>query len=548
MVQIPLDEMNPALIDAVILTEDVRFREHHGIDLTSILRAVKANWRAGRYVQGGSTIPQQLIKMTMLSPEKKMTRKILEASMAVAADLIYSKDTILKSYLNRVYLGHVGARPVQGVGEASRLYFAKKCSDLSVEECAMIAGMIKAPNVINPIKRPARARKRRNMILGLLRDAGKISEPEYIRAANSLVSMRNPELISVKAKAFMDLIKARASEFGELKEKISKARVLSTTIDPLEQEKSNKVYRSLITDGQKGRIIRIDTVNGQIKAYAGSLKWSGAGGALDTISPFLALAALSPENGAPPRYTLTTPFYPSKAPRKPVTFTKAFHVHRKQLLDKLISGLGVARISRVLENCNIPFRVTNGRIELQPMTPMELACKYSVFPGLGRGVKPHFLITAESGPNFSGSQSGFKVPVQSSVIFLVNRLLKPYSLIQKRHGLSTGLWKAPSIIVSKESNGVWGIAYWHENLTLVRFSDTTLPLESVSAALEKLNPKPKHYVHKRYPPPNGLLFRKVCLESGLRATSLCARVVAAPFLKGTQPSEWCPLTKHESGP
>jgi len=123
--------------------------------------AIKTNIKARRYVQGGSTISQQLIRMTILRPEKTLWRKINEVFLALAADAIYSKGTILQAYLNRIYLGHWGSLPVKGVEEASRNFFGKSLNELDPADCAFLAAAIRAPNVINPFKHPERAKGRR---------------------------------------------------------------------------------------------------------------------------------------------------------------------------------------------------------------------------------------------------------------------------------------------------------------------------------------------------------------------------------------------------
>ncbi len=127
---------------------------------------------------GRSTIPQQLIRMTILTPEKTMGRKVNEISLALVADAIYSKKTILQAYLNRVYFGQWGPFPIQGVAEAARHLFGKDVSELDAAECSLMAATIRAPGVINPHRHLERTLTRRNMVLGLLFKAGKISREQ----------------------------------------------------------------------------------------------------------------------------------------------------------------------------------------------------------------------------------------------------------------------------------------------------------------------------------------------------------------------------------
>ena len=202
-----LDKIPRPLIDAILVTEDSHFFSHQGIDLESIMDAIKTNIKARRYVQGGSTISQQLIRMTILRPEKTLWRKINEVFLALAADAIYSKNTILQAYLNRIYLGHWGALPVKGVEEASRNFFGKSLNELNPADCAFLAAAIRAPNVINPFKHPERAKGRRDTILGLLLKAGKISREQYDESINQPVKMLRNTTQPVRAVAFWELIK-----------------------------------------------------------------------------------------------------------------------------------------------------------------------------------------------------------------------------------------------------------------------------------------------------------------------------------------------------
>lgn len=545
MRKLKLSEINPTLIWAVVLTEDTRFYEHSGIDPTSIIRAIKANWKAGEYVQGGSTIPQQLIKMTMLTPEKKMRRKVIEASMAIVADLIYSKDKILQSYLNRVYFGHIEQYPVKGVGEASRLYFAKECSDLEAEECATLAAMIKAPNVISPFKRPARVLRRRNMILGLLKDAGKITEQEYVRACNTAVSMRRPNFSQVNAKAFLNNI--IINDHSKSLQKIAdfERRYILTTLDPIEQKKATESLNSIKVNDSKGLLILVDSHSGAIKAYTGTTGWSGSGGALDTYSPFILFAGLAKENGDPPRFSLTSPFFMTEKSAKSQTFREAFYKNRKLFLDRLLADLGKSKIADSLNLFGVPFEFSDqGGFEVTPQRPLFILEKYAFLSGLGSRAKFTGLKTLKNGINGDDKAERLFVNADRAALYLVNRLLKPYPVKSKGPGAVSGLWKLPSINVSREKTGTWGVAYWCNNLVIIRLSDPNIQYSLMENALKAALPKPKYSVYKRYPAPEDLLFRKVCLESGLRATSLCVDVIKTPFIKGTQPSDWCPL-KHD---
>jgi 1A family penicillin-binding protein len=171
LLPVPAQQMSPNLVNAVLSIEDRRFYQHGGIDLTSIIRAAKQNIEAGRIVGGGSTITQQLTKMLFVGPQRTFKRKIQEAAIAIWLDLRLTKNQILTSYLNDVYLGS-GAT---GFPAAAKLYFGKTVADLSVPEAAMLAGMINAPSRDDPIHHLDTARTRAAAVLDAMVANGKLT-------------------------------------------------------------------------------------------------------------------------------------------------------------------------------------------------------------------------------------------------------------------------------------------------------------------------------------------------------------------------------------
>ncbi|HWS70764.1 MAG TPA: transglycosylase domain-containing protein, partial [Thermoanaerobaculia bacterium] len=164
--------------DAFVAAEDVRFHHHIGVDPIGLARAAFANLRAHGIAQGGSTIDQQIIKGRFLSNERTWRRKIVEMLLAVALDARLSKDEILEIYLNDVYLGHSGGKPVLGVDEAARVYLGKTADRLRVDEAAMLAGIIRAPNRDTPDKRSDAVRARRDAVLHVMRDHDWITDAQ----------------------------------------------------------------------------------------------------------------------------------------------------------------------------------------------------------------------------------------------------------------------------------------------------------------------------------------------------------------------------------
>ena len=162
----PLEDIPPMLVEAFIAAEDSRFYEHSGIDFKSILRAFFKNLEAGTIVQGGSTITQQVTKSFFLTPERSYKRKLKEAVLAYRISETFSKEEVLFLYLNQIYLGH-GA---YGVQAAAQNYFDKPVQELTLAECAILAGLPQAPSRYSPHRYPERARQRQLYVLSRMED------------------------------------------------------------------------------------------------------------------------------------------------------------------------------------------------------------------------------------------------------------------------------------------------------------------------------------------------------------------------------------------
>ncbi|MGH7878286.1 MAG: transglycosylase domain-containing protein, partial [Candidatus Binataceae bacterium] len=209
---VPLTEMPPGMIYAVMAAEDHRFYAHHGIDLVRTLKAAWIDFNAGHVVQGGSTLTQQLVKNFFLTSKRDWHRKIQEALMAYIVERRYSKDQILENYLNDIYLGQRGQEGIYGIWEAAQFYFSKEPRDLSVAEMATLAGMIRSPNRFNPIRHAEAVRVRRNEVLGAMIQDGYLSKAAYDQAMTEPVRAREPYLETNDAPYFVDYVKHELAE------------------------------------------------------------------------------------------------------------------------------------------------------------------------------------------------------------------------------------------------------------------------------------------------------------------------------------------------
>lgn len=546
---VPLEKIPSLLIDAIVLTEDSRFFLHQGIDLASIVRALQTNIRAGKYVQGASTITQQLMKMTLLSPKKTLARKINEVMLSVAADAFYSKKTILQAYLNRVYFGHWGMYPIKGVAEASRNLFGKDLTELSPAECALLAATIRAPNVINPHRHPDRARSRRNMILGLLFKAGKISRDAYDEAIVYPVKMRRPGAPPVKAPAFVEMVKeSLQTDFPGAGN--GRTAVL-TSLDPILQSEADSHVKQLGEPGLQGCLIIADPQTGLIKALTGPSprKWSGGVVVTaESLLPFMVIPSLVPEKQEHPKFTLTAQVFGPRLVGGSVTFREAFNKERPLLIEKLMGLIGPERIVSQLKEFGINAkRRGEYEIEVKPITPLRMARSYCILANLGHDVplNPGVGVVEE----FSRAEKPKMehIPTKPAFLYMVNHLLKRLDASSSREGMPDRIRLEPSVFVSQSAEGLWGVCYRQDALVLLSLPGTHLNEERVRKLMIELLPPPGPGTAGSSEVPDGVVMRRICVMSGLRATSMCPHVIMEPFLKGTQPTEWCPI-RHESSP
>jgi 1A family penicillin-binding protein len=228
-VEVELARMSPHLRDAVVAVEDSRFYEHDGIDAIRVVGAVLTDIREGRAAEGASTITQQLARVSFLSRDKTLRRKLREAILAQQIEKLYAKDEILEIYLNKVYFGD----GLYGAEAASRGYFGKPASDLSLGEAAMLAGIIRAPSTSNPVVNLERATERRNVVLKLMRDHGFINRIDGEAAMAETVALHDNLRQEDSAYLhFKEIVRRQLLErFGKDAVYLGRLRVY-TTIDP----------------------------------------------------------------------------------------------------------------------------------------------------------------------------------------------------------------------------------------------------------------------------------------------------------------------------
>lgn len=239
---VSLDELPPHVAQAFVAAEDDRFWEHRGVDLPSIARAAVANWRAGRTVQGGSTITQQVVKNVLLSPERSYTRKLKEAVLAVRLEREVSKQTLLELYLNLIPLGS----GTYGVEAAAREYFGVSARDLDVGQAALLAGLTPAPSRYSPHRSRTRAAERRSLVLERMVAEGVIDEEQRARFETAPVLGSIPQGPHRDDAAFVTAVRREARRLFGSERARTRGLTLHTGFDPAIQAAARRAIRDAV--------------------------------------------------------------------------------------------------------------------------------------------------------------------------------------------------------------------------------------------------------------------------------------------------------------
>lgn len=295
---VQLTDVPEALTQSLIAIEDRSFYDHYGVSARGIARAMVVNIKAGRFVQGGSTLTQQLIKNFYLSSERTLARKLLEMPMAMLLELHYSKEEILEAYLNEVYLGQSGARAIHGFGLAAQYYFAQPLHELKLHQLALLAGMVKGPSDYNPRRNPEKAEQRRNLVLKVMFEQDHIDQATYDDSRlQPLGVVKQASLLKGAYPAYLDLVKRQVKRDYPEEALSSEGLRIFTSLDPITQHKAEQALVSTIDglhqrhgdslESLQGSMVVTDPQTGEILAIIGGkqTRYQGFNRALDTTRP-----------------------------------------------------------------------------------------------------------------------------------------------------------------------------------------------------------------------------------------------------------------------
>ena len=424
------DDIPQVLVQAILSIEDRRFFEHSGVDINGLARAFIRNVSDETMGQGGSTITQQLVKNTYLTPEKTFRRKYAEAMLSLALERRLSKHDIFALYCNEIYLGQRGAVSIRGVQEAARVFYGKELSAISLAEAALLAGMIQSPARYSPVHHPQAAQARRNVVLAAMLENGSITQDQLSAVLAEPVTLApDRSLDNSLAPYFVDYVNRIArSEF----ETSGDVQRIYTTIDlELQQlaEQALKRQMDRLDKAYAGRnvkpqaaLVALDPHTGAVLAMVGggSYAESQLNRATDahrqpgsTFKPFVYAAAL--EDGmSPVRTFMDAPrefIYDRNKTYRPANYGGGYSMREVTLRQGLVRSLnvvtvdvalqtGLARIANLATRFGLPKPERYPALALgtEEVTPLELANAYAVFVNGGLRVHPKVIASVSEPP------------------------------------------------------------------------------------------------------------------------------------------------------
>ncbi len=592
---ITLKEVPDVCLQAVVLIEDERFFEHHGVDPTGIFRAMLKNLASFRIKQGGSTLTQQLVKNYFLDQERSFKRKIKEAIIALAIEQRHSKKEILEAYLNEIYLGQRGQSSVEGIGEAAHLYFAKNVNQLTIGECALLAGMIRSPHHYSPFNDPQAATDRRDFVLKRLEDVALITPVQYASArAEKIVTPIRPKS-AVQAPYFIDFVKQQLHILYPETQLTAEGMRIFTTLDMTSQRIAESAVEeslaALETQYAKtlpphpagplqGVLISVQPQTGYLRALVGGRSYS------DTQFNRAIQAKRQPGSIFKP-FVYLTAFDPSrtKTPIAPSTFIYdvGFHIqsggedwaprnydHQEHgplpAHDALMKSYNIAT-ARLAIDTGLPAIVQTAHdagiaapLQAVPalalgafeVTPLEMTSAYTIFPNNGLRAEPLSImqVVTTDGRVLERKTISMQRQFDPAPVYLVTQTLKDVlnfgtAASSRRLGFS-GL-AAGKTGTTSSYRDAWFVGFTPDIVTLtwVGYDDNaTIKLSGGQAALPMWvryttasigNPQQDFAV------PKNIVMVKIDPESGKIATKNCPQTIFAPFVEGAEPREACPL-------
>jgi penicillin-binding protein 1A len=577
-----LESVPEMLIKALIATEDVRFYSHYGLDFRGIARALYRNIRAGKVLEGGSTLTQQLAKILFLTPERSYTRKLKEMILALRIEQRYTKREILSLYLNQIYFGN-GA---YGIEAAAQIYFGKSAKDLNVEECALLAGLPRSPKYYSPFKSPASALGRRAYVLNRMVAAGIITRSQAEDAKRTPFPVQTPIKLGGSAPYFVEYVRQKVEErFGSSILYSGGLNIYTSINDELQKYAEDAVTSGLAKiearlktkrkEPLQAALIAIEPLTGRIRAMVGgrnyrqsqfNRSWQALRQPGSAFKPIIFAAALNRGFGASDilddsplvikvdRKKNWSPENFTRTYQGPVTlswaFTQSLNVPTVRMLEKIGINEAIQYAKKIgIKSPLAPY--LSLALGSSDVTLLELTSAYAVFADHGIRIGPVSILTISDNTGRVLYMND-TVPAQVTspeTAYLVTNLLK--GVIAQGTG-----WKARELGRSaagktgttNDYRDAWFIGYtpslvagvWvgYDNHSGIGPKETgarvALPLwlEFMKKAHAGREPED-------FSVPEGIIFKQVEPRSGLLCADNCRSSIREAYLPGTEPRKFC---------
>ncbi|MDO8988534.1 MAG: penicillin-binding protein 1B [Sideroxyarcus sp.] len=579
-----LDQVPKPLIDALISIEDRKYYSHWGIDPRGIARALYKTL-TGQRIEGGSTLTQQLVKNFFLTSERTLTRKGTEVLMALLLEMRYSKDEILETYLNEIFLGQDATRAIHGFGLASHFYFDRPLERLELQEIATLVGMVKGPGVYDPRKKPELVLQRRNLVLQEMVKLNVITQAQFVEARQKPLGVihRAPAGTSPYP-AFLQLVHRQLQRDYREEDLRSEGLRIFTTLDPRVQRRAEEALsqrlaliektRKMAANTLEGSVVVSSTQQGEILALVGGreARYAGFNRAVDAqrpigslAKPIVFLTALE----KPDLYTLVTPLDDSPlvwrqagtGDWKPQNYDHKFH-DQVQLRTALAHSYNVstARLGIEIGVDAILDKLPLYGIERRPppfassllgafeLSPVEVAQLYQTFADGGfrtplRAIRE--IVTADGVPLQRYPLNVDPVSAAGPVYLLTTAL---QGVVREGTAQSLANWLPAELNVAGKTGTTddlrdrWCAGYTGDRVAVVwvgRDDNKPSGLTGASGAMTVWGEMMKNIDPEPLQPdvPEDIELFNVDPVSGLRYNEDCRTGVLMPFIKGSEPTE-----------
>jgi penicillin-binding protein 1B len=598
-----LETLPRHLSDAVLSVEDQRFASHHGVDLRRILGALVVNLRAGGIRQGASTVTQQLVKNFFLTPEQTLRRKAQEAVMALLVEARYDKEAILETYLNEIYLGQRGSTAIHGVGEGARFYFGKRASDVTAAESALLAAIVQSPNRISPHHHPERALRRRNLVLTLMLEQGRLDQAEYERALLEPLRVASVTPDAGQARYFLDVLRRQLPEVYDREVLEAEGLRIYSTLDTRLQRAAEQILvrglerieqahpdlRSEDPDKSlQGCLVALRPQTGEVLALVGGRDYGrsqfdrctqarrAVGSA---FKPMVYIAALEPAAGGRPTITLASHLMDSPLRveteqgvwepqnydhefRGEVTVREAMERSLNVPAARLGMEVGIHRVADVARRLGITSRlpeVPSLALGTAELSPMELARAYATLAN--GGVRPHphtFEDVVVAGETHERRRLSFERVLEPEVAFLAVSLLQ--GVVDRGTAVRVRNMGIRGAVAGKtgttdDERDLWFVGFSPELVVVVWVGydePRSIGVPSSRGALpiwaEFVREAVGEHVRGTFLRPAGVRRIEVHPRTGAQALPGCPERRVEYFLPGTEPTEFCVAEDRLSQP